>query len=51
MSSLTVNDVQPADAGVYRCTVTLGGFMTNSITVNVQGRYEFFSYYTPTVEI
>ena len=47
MSSLTLDDVQPADAGVYRCTVTLGGYITNSTTVNVQGQYEFFSYYTP----
>ena len=42
VSSLTVNDVQPADAGVYSCTVTLGGSITNSTTVNVQGQYEFF---------
>ena len=42
VSSLTVNDVQPADAGVYRCTVTLGGSITNSTAVNVQGQYEFF---------
>ena len=42
VSSLTVNDVQPADAGVYSCTATLGGSITNTTTVNVQGQYEYF---------
>ena len=51
VSSLTLDDVQPADAGVYSCVATLGGSITNTITVNVQGQYEYFSYYIPTVEV
>ena len=36
-SQLTINDVEPSDAGPYTCTATLGGSVSTTINITVQG--------------
>ena len=45
ISTLMLNGVLPADAGMYNCTAILGGSLTESINVTVSGECEDEQYY------
>ena len=36
-SQLTLSDIAPSDAGPYTCTATLGGSVSTTIIITVQG--------------
>ena len=41
-SQLTLGDIAPSDAGPYTCTATLGGSVSTTINISVEGNNEVF---------
>ena len=42
LSILTLSDIAPSDAGPYTCTATLGGSVSTTVNVSVEGNNEVF---------
>ena len=41
-SQLTLSDIAPSDAGPYTCTATLGGSVSTTVNISVEGNNEVF---------